>query len=136
MTDDPTVDMIEETLDLVAEWLMAAYGARIAAVSLEIEGHYGPLFDCYGIVPITLERGHDPDGHPETRQTLPTLEVCGRAEALFQRLCPGMRFDHENSRDVRHVGSSRLVRASDVSAHRRIELRRLHGVLAPDAPGR
>ena len=24
MTDDPTVDMIEETLDLVAEWLMAA----------------------------------------------------------------------------------------------------------------
>lgn len=42
MTDDPTVDMIEETLDLVAEWLMAAYGARITAVSLEIEGHYGP----------------------------------------------------------------------------------------------
>lgn len=129
MTDDPTVDIIEETLDLVAEWLMVAYGARIAAVSLEIEGHYGPLFDCYGIVPITLERGHDPDGHPETRQTLPTLEVCGRAEALFQRLCPAMRFDHDNARDVRHVGSSRLVRASDVSAHRRIDLLRRFGWL-------
>jgi hypothetical protein len=136
MTDIPTVDMIEETLDLVAEWLIAAYGSRIAAVSLEIEGHYGPTFDCYGIVPITLDRGCDPDGHPETRQTLPTLEVCGRAEVLFQRLCPAIRFDHDNARDVRRVGSSRLFRASDVSAHRRIELRRLHGVLVPDAPGR
>ncbi|MER2507493.1 MAG: hypothetical protein ABTQ27_01910 [Amaricoccus sp.] len=136
MTDIPTLDTIEEMLDLVAEWLIAAYGARIAAVSLEIEGHYGPISDCYGIVPITLDRGRDADGHPETRETLPTREICGRAEALFQRLCPAIRFDHDNARDVRHVGSSRLVRASDVSAHRRIELRRLHGVLAPDAPGR
>lgn len=109
---------------------------RGAAVSLEIEGHYGPISDCYGIVPITLERGCDPDGHPETRETLPTREVCGRAEALFQRLCPAIRFDHDNVRDVRRVGSSRLYRASDVSAHRRIELRRRHGVLVPGASGR
>lgn len=136
MTDTLTVDRIEDTLDLVAEWLIAAYGSRIAAVSLEIEGHYGPIAECYGIVPITLERGLDPDGHPETRETLPTREVCGRAEALFQRLCPAIRFDHDNVRDVRRVGSSRLYRASDVSAHRRIELRRRHGVLVPGASGR
>lgn len=55
MTEEPTRDVIQETLDLVAEWLIAAYGARIAAVSREIEGHYGPRADCYGIVPITLE---------------------------------------------------------------------------------
>jgi hypothetical protein len=29
MTDALTLDMIEETLDLVAEWLIAAYGPRI-----------------------------------------------------------------------------------------------------------
>lgn len=101
---------------------------RGAAVSLEIEGHYGPISDCYGIVPITLERGCDPDGHPETRETLPTREVCGRAEALFQRLCPEMRFDHDGMRDVRHIASSGLVRASDVSGHRRIDLRRRFGM--------
>lgn len=133
MTDIPALDMIEDTLDLVAEWLIAAYGARIAAVSVQIEGHYGPLFDCYGIVPIMPERGRDADGHPKTRQT---LEVCGRTEPLFQRLCPAIRFDHDNGRDVRHVTSSQLVRASDVSAHRRIDSCRLHGVLAIDARGR
>jgi hypothetical protein len=128
MTDTLTVDRIEDTLDLVAEWLIAAYGSRIAAVSLEIEGHYGPIADCYGIVPITLERGLDPDGRPETRETLPTREVCRRAEALFQRLCPEMRFDHDGMRDVRHIASSGLVRASDVSGHRRIDLRRRFGM--------
>jgi hypothetical protein len=128
MTDALTVDRIEETLDLVAEWLIAAYGSRIAAVSLTIEGHYGPLADCYGIVPITLERGLGPDGRPESRETLPKRDVCERAEALFQRLWPEMRFDHDGRRDVRHVGSSRLVKASEVSAHRRLELRRRHGM--------
>ena len=128
MTNALTVDMIEEALDLVAEWLIAAYGSRIAAVSLTIEGHYGPLADCYGIVPITLERGLGPDGRPETRETLPTREVCEQAEVLFQRLYPKMRFDHNSVRDVRHVGSSKFVRASEVSAHRRIELRRRHGI--------
>ena len=128
MTDTLTVDTIEETLDLVAEWLIAAYSPRIAAVSLEIEGYYGPLADCYGILPITLERGFDPDGRPETRETLPTRDVCGQAERLFQRLCPEMRFDHDGMRDVRHIASSELVRASDVSGHRRIELRRRFGM--------
>ena len=97
-------------------------------MSLTIEGHYGPLADCYGIVPITLERGLGPDGRPETRETMPTRDVCGQAERLFQRLRPEMRFDHDGIRDVRHIGSSELVRASDVSAHRRIELRRRFGV--------
>lgn len=128
MTNTLTVETIEETLDLVAEWLIAAYGPRIAAVSLEIQGHYGPLAECYGIVPITLERGLDPDGRPETRDTLPTRDVCGQAERLFQRLCPEMRFDHDNMRDVRHVGSSRLFTTPAMSAHRRIELRRRHGM--------
>ncbi len=128
MTDALTLDMIEATLDLVAEWLIAAYGPRIAAVSLEIEGHYGPLADCYGIVPITLERGPGPNGQQETRETLPTRQVCRQAERLFRPLRPEMRFDHDNMRDVRHVASSPLVKASDVSAHRRIELRRRYGV--------
>ena len=114
MTDTLTIDMIEESLDLVAEWLIAA----------------GPLADCYGIVPITLGRGSGSDGRQETRETLPTRQACEQAEALFRRLCPEMHFDHDNVRDVRHVGSSRLVAASDVSAHRRIELRRRYGVCA------
>jgi hypothetical protein len=100
-------------------------------VSLTIEGHYGPVADCYGIVPITLERGFDPDGQPETRDTLPTRDVCERAERLFQSLLPGIRFDHDGGRDVRHVGSSRLVRASEVSAHRRMDLRRRYGAPGP-----
>lgn len=128
MTDTLTIDTIEEALDLVAEWLIAAYSPGIAAVSLEIEGHYGSLADCYGIVPITLERGFDSDGHPETRETLPTRDVCGQAERLFQRLCPEMRFDHDGMRDVRHIASSELVRVSDVSGRRRIELRRRVGM--------
>lgn len=37
MTDTLTIDTIEEALALVAEWLIAAYGPRITAVSLEIE---------------------------------------------------------------------------------------------------
>lgn len=127
MADTLNLDMIEEALDLVAEWLIAAYGARIAAVSLVIEGHYGPIADCYGVVPITLDRGHGPDGMQESRETLPTREVCEQAERLFLRLRPEIHFDHDGRRDVREVGSSRLVKASDMTAHRRIELRRRYG---------
>ena len=134
MADALTLDMIEDALDLVAEWLIAAYGQRIAAVSLVIEGHYGPLDDCYGIVPITIDRGIGPDGAAETRETLPTQEVLRQAERLLLRLCPTMRFGHDGGRDVREVGRSRFVRASDVSAHRRIELRRRYGSLVSDGP--
>ena len=72
---------------------------------------------------------------PETRETLPTREVCHLAERLFHRLCPGLSFDHDNVRDVRHVASSRRVEASDVTAHRRIELLRRYGSGVPDSPG-
>lgn len=127
MADDMDFDMTGATLDLVAEWLIAAYGSRLAAVSLSIEGHYGPLTDCYGIVPITLARDTGEGGVPETRETLPTREICDHAERLFLRLCPTLRFDHDSGRDVRHVASSCLVEAGDVTAHRRIELRRRYG---------
>lgn len=134
MTDALTRDAIEEGLDLVAEWLIAAYGPRIAAVSLTLEGHYGPVTDCYGIVPITLDRGAGPAGGPETRETLSTREVCDQAERLFRRLCPDVTFDHNGGRDVRHLGSSRLVSAADVTAHRRIDLLRRYGPVVPAAP--
>lgn len=129
MADAPDLDMIEDALDLVAEWLIAAYGPRIAAVSLLLQGHYGPVAECYGIVPITLDRGRRPDGLPENRETLPTREICDQAERLFLCLCPRVRFDHDGVRDIRDVGRSRLVQATDVSAHRRIDLLRRFGWL-------
>ena len=67
MADALNLDTIEEALVVVAEWLIAAYGSRLAAISLSIEGHYGPLADCYGIVPITLNRGHGTDGSRDPR---------------------------------------------------------------------
>jgi hypothetical protein len=136
MSDDLTLDMIEEAVNLVAEWLIAAYESRLAAVSLSIEGHYGPLTDCYGIVPITLARGIGAGGVPETRETLPTREVCDQAEQLFRRLYPAVHFDRDNVRDVRELASSRLVDSADVTAHRRIELRRRYGSVDASAPER
>ena len=53
-------DMLCDALDLVAEWLLAAYGQRLKKISLSIEGYYGPLEECYGIVPVALVRGPQP----------------------------------------------------------------------------
>lgn len=110
------------TMDLLAQWLHAVYGPRLAAISLSLEGHYGPVSECYGVVPILVTRGVGVDGASETRETLPTAEIIARSEELFSRLHPHVQFTHSNSRDVRHIASSRSVASSDVSAHRRMQL--------------
>lgn len=126
--DEPvTYDELEATLNVIAAWLIAAYGGRLERVSLSLEGYYGPITECYGIVPITIGRGARSDGTPESRDTLPTMEIRDCAEALLARLVPGVVCTRDSIRDMRHVVSSSLVRAEDVSAHRRIELLRLYG---------
>ena len=111
-------------------WLLAAYGHRLERLSISIEGHYGPLSECYGIVPIIVVRGTQSDGAPETRETLSTRELCGYAETLFVRLHPTVRFTRDSGRDVRHVASSQTFARADVSAHRRLELLRRFGSLS------
>jgi hypothetical protein len=126
--DEPvTYDELEAALDVIAAWLIASYGWRLERVSLSLEGYYGPITECYGIVPITIGRGTRPDGTAESRDTLPTREIRDRAEALLARLVPGVVCTHDPVRDVCHVVSSSLVKAEDVSAHRRIELLRRYG---------
>ncbi len=131
MQEPVTYDELEAALEVVAAWLIAAYGGRLERVSLSLEGYYGPVTECYGIVPITIGRGACADGTTETRDTLPAREIGHRAESLLARLVPGVRCTHDPVRDVCHVVSSSLVKAGDVSAHRRIELLRLHGRLTP-----
>lgn len=122
-----TYDELEAALNVIAAWLIAGYGRRLERASLSLKGYYGSITECYGIVPITVGRGTRPDGIPESRDTLPTREIRDRAEALFARLVPGVVCTHDPVRDVRHVVSSSLVKAEDVSAHRRIELLHLYG---------
>lgn len=129
MNDDIDYESLDDALDLIAAWLLAAYGARLQRVALSIEGYYGPVTDCYEIVSVVLDRGVRSDGTAETRETLPSREVCSHAEALFTRLYPMVRFTRQAVRDVRHVASSRTFAATDVSAHRRIELLRQYGQL-------
>lgn len=81
-------------------------------------------------MPITLERGVRPDGTSESRATLPTREIRDRAEALLGRLVPTIRCMRDSGRDVREIASSSLIRAGDVSGHRRIELLHKYGVLS------
>ena len=130
MADAIDYGSLDEALNLIAAWLLAAYGPRLERVSLSLEGHYGPLSECYGIVPITVVRGVRSDGTPESRETLPTREICGRAEGLFVRLFPMVQFTGDTVRDMRHVASSRSVTAADVSAHRRLELLMRYGPIS------
>ena len=95
MNDDIDYESLDDALDLIAAWLLAAYGTRLERVSLSLESYYGPLSECFGIVPVTLDRGVRSDGSPETRETLPSREVCGHAEGLFTRLYPMVRFTRE-----------------------------------------
>lgn len=128
--DEPvTYDELEAALNVIAAWLIAAYGRRLERVSLSLEGYYGPVAECYGIVPITIGRGARADGTTETRETLPTKEIRDRAEALLARLVPSVACTRDSGRDVRHIVSSLLVKAEDISAHRRVELLRRHGGL-------
>ena len=76
-------------------WLLAAYGTRLQRVALSLESYYGPLSECFGIVSVVLDRGVRSDGSPETRETLPSREVCGHAEGLFTRLYPMVRFTRQ-----------------------------------------
>ena len=136
MTGDIDYESLEEALNLVAAWLLAAYGPRLERVSLGLEGHYGPLNECFGIIPIVIVRGFRSDGTPETRQTMPTSEICGHAESLFSRFFPMVHFTRDSSDDVRHVASSRSMFAADVSAHRRLELLREFGRIGLSPPDR
>jgi len=129
MNDDIDYESLDDALDLIAAWLLAAYGTRLQRVALSIEGYYGPVTDCYGVVSVVLDRGVRSDGTPETRETLPSREVCGHAEGLFTRMYPMVQFSRQAARDLRHVASSRTFAAADVSAHRRIELLRQYGRL-------
>ena len=129
MADDIDYDSIGEALDVTAAWLLAAYGARLERISLTLEGYFGPLTECYGIVPISLIRGITSDGSPETKETLPSRDVVAHAESLFTRLHPSVRLTHDPGCDVRHVASSTGWAAADVSGHRRLELLRRFGRL-------
>lgn len=120
---------LDATLDVIAAWLIAAYGGRIERISLWLEGYYGPVSECYGIAPVRLDRGVRPEGGQETRETLPSREIRDHAEALFSRLCPGIQFIRIPGRDVREVASSGLMSADGVSGHRKIELLRAYGPL-------
>jgi hypothetical protein len=127
------IDEIEKALDTIAEWLIACYGPRITALSLTLEGFYSPGPEYYGIYPsITRAEG-------ETHETLASREVRDLAESVFRRLFPHVRFERAPSRDVRHIARSDLVKAGDVSAHRRIKLLvrfGRSGSARPSAPGR
>jgi hypothetical protein len=110
------IDEIEKALDMIAEWLIACYGPRVTALSLTLEGFYSPEPGYYGIHPsIARAKG-------ETRETLPAREVRDLAETVFPRIFPQARIERAPSRDVRHIARSELVKAGDVTAHRRIEL--------------
>lgn len=126
---------LDATLDVIAAWLIAAYGGRIVRISLWLEGHYGPVSECYGIAPVTLVRGVRTDGSEETRETLPSREIRDHAEALFSRLCPGIQFIRIPGRDVREVASSDVMSADGISAHRKIELLRAYGPLPVEGTG-
>lgn len=110
------IDELEAALDTVAEWLIAAYGPRLASVYLTLEGYYTADPVYWGIVPM-LERGAG-----ESRETLPSGEVRDRAEAVIAVLCPDARLTRESMRDVRDVARSRRVSPADVSGHRRLDL--------------
>jgi hypothetical protein len=120
-------DNLSGALDTIAAWLLAAYGPRLARISLTLEGYYSHPSECYGIVPITLDRGVRSDGSQETRESLPGQEVRNHADALIARLVPGIRCTRDPVRDVREVASSRLLAAADISAHQRITLLRAYG---------
>lgn len=135
MNNDFNPETATDALNLVAEWLIAAYGQRLKAVSLYLEGHYGPPHECHSITVFTLDRGAGVDGIPETQESLQRTDVCAQAERLFLHLCPHFQFDHDNVRDIRDVARTRRVEAADVSAHRRIALLRRFGTLASGTEG-
>jgi hypothetical protein len=110
------IDEIEKALDTIAAWLIACYGPRVTAVSLTLEGFYSPGADYFGIRP-SIARAEG-----ETRATLSSREVGDLAETVFRRLFPQARIERAPSRDVRDIARSKLVKAGDVTAHRRIEL--------------
>ena len=132
MTDALILDMIEEALDLIAEWLIAAYGLRIAAVSLMIEGHYGPLADCYGIVPITLERGLGPDGRPETRETPADARGLRRGREVVSASLPGdaLRSRWHARRSARRIFQARQGLGGERPSSTRVATAAWH---APDS---
>jgi hypothetical protein len=118
MPDDRSIDLaqIEGALDVIAEWLIACYGARMQSITLVLEGFYTGEPEYYGILPW-IDRT---DG--ETRETLPSREVRDLAERIFIALLPQARITRESSRDVRDIARSDRVAAANLSAHRRLEL--------------
>jgi hypothetical protein len=129
MNESVSRDELSAALEEIASWLLAAYGARLEGLSLALEVYYGPVTECFGIVPITLNRGVRPDGTSESQETLPSRQIRDHAEALLGLLVPSIRCIRDPVRDVHEVASSSFVRARDVSGHRRIELLRKYGGL-------
>jgi hypothetical protein len=112
----PDTKAIKGALTEIAEWLVACHGRRIVAVSLTLEGFYGPGEDYWGIVPF-ISRGAG-----ETPETLPARAVQALSEEVFIRVFPNARFTKDCLLDVRDVARSRSVQSSAVSAHRRLVL--------------
>ncbi|HPG21914.1 MAG TPA: hypothetical protein PLH75_03885 [Amaricoccus sp.] len=113
---NPALEEIECALDEIAAWLVALRGARITQRVLTLEGFCAADPIYWGIVP-SIGRA---DG--ETRETLPSRDLQALAEEVFARLLPAAAFDKTSGHDVRDVARSVIVRSSDLSAHRRLEL--------------
>mgnify|MGYP000938703715 CR=1 FL=1 len=118
MSEDGRIefDQIDEALEVIAEWLVACYGVRIRGLRLVLEGYYSGLPEYYGILPWIDRAGG------ETRISLPSREARDLAEGVFTDLLPGAQITRQGSRDVRDIARSSYIVASEVSAHRRIEL--------------
>lgn len=113
---NPSLEELEHALDEIAAWLVAFYGGRITQLVLILEGFYTAGSSFWGIVPSVVR------ATGETRETLPSRDLLAWAEEVFIRLLPSAAFDKTSGRDVRDVACSLIVRSSDVSAHRRLEL--------------
>lgn len=114
--NDRALEEIEHALDEIAAWLVASYGGRITHLVLILEGFYTAGAPYWGIVPSVVR------APGETRETLPSRDLLARAEEMFARLIPAAAFDKSSGRDVRDVACSLIVRSSEVSSHRRLEL--------------
>lgn len=132
MSEDDRIEFeeIEEALGMIAEWLIACYGDRIRGLRVELEGYYTGRPEYYGILPW-LDRAEG-----ETKLSLPATEVRDLAEAVMTTLLPAAQITRQGSRDVWQIAASPYIVASEVSAHRRIELLARFGRPALSAPPR
>lgn len=132
MSEDDRIEFedIEEALEVIAEWLVACYGERIRGLQLVLEGYYTGRPEYYGILPW-IDRADS-----ESKITLLSREARDLAEAVFTTLLPAAQITRQGSRDVCDIARSSYILASEVSAHRRIELLARFGWPALSVPPR